>query len=77
LDPWRGRISGEIAWTSGVTGLLDRQDIGETGHLEKLDFRRDWNLEETGHLRAKHLEKLDSRRNGTPGVTRTLERLDP
>jgi hypothetical protein len=53
------------------------QDIGKTGHLEKLDFRRDWNLEETGHLRANHLEKQDSRRNGTPGVTQILERLDP
>ncbi len=32
----KGRISGEIAWTSRDTGLLDRQDIGETGHLQRL-----------------------------------------
>jgi hypothetical protein len=76
LDSWRD-------WTPGVTRILERlyslrdRTLGEAGHWRerlpgKLNFPTDWNLGDT-----EHLEKLDSWRNWTPGVTRTLERLDP
>ncbi len=77
LDSWRD-------WTPGVNRILERLDSlrdrtpGEAGQVERLhglleiqDSLKDRTLE------RKVQERQNTWRNWTPGVTRTLERLDP